>query len=234
MLKNLATAMVVMVALTPVKGAAQAAETVPQISIVGQGQISVVPDVAQINIGVVQSADTAASALAGMRDDMNAVFAQLSRAGVDPADMRTGTMQLNREYESGLSQSGQSASGFVAQTSVQVFVRDLSVLGDVLDASVQDGANTLNGLQFDVAEPAPYILAARQAAVADARAAAEVYAQAAGVILGPVISIRETHSGGGGIVMMEARSASTSGVPVAAGEIEISRAVEIVYELLPE
>ena len=73
-------------------------------------------------------------------------------------------------------------------------VRDIDRLGATLDALVGAGANSIDGLSFDLADPKQVLGEARDAAVADALAKAKRYAAAAGVQLGAIISIEE---GGG-------------------------------------
>jgi uncharacterized protein YggE len=115
---------------------------------------------------------------------------------------------------------------------VTVRVRALDALGAVLDGVVSDGANTLNGLGFGLAEDRPLMDEARRLAVADAAAKARLYAEAAGVTLGRVRSISE--AGGYAPPMplaMEAGYAKSADVPVAPGELSISASVAIVYEI---
>ena len=99
----------------------------------------------------------------------------------------------------------------------------------MIDALAEAGANRLQGVSFDVAEPRPHLDAARERAVADARARAELYAGAAGVTLGPVVSIRETVEMPGPI-MMRAEAADAA-VPIAAGTVTLSAQVEVVYAI---
>ena len=80
-------------------------------------------------------------------------------------------------------------------------VRAIDSLGAVIDALAKAGANRLQGVSFDVADPGRTSTRAREQAVADARARAELYARAAGVTLGPVVSIRETVDMPGPIMM---------------------------------
>jgi hypothetical protein len=113
-----------------------------------------------------------------------------------------------------------------------VRIAALETAGSVLDAAVTDGANTLNGLTFGLANPRPIEDDARKAAVADALARAQVLAQAAGESLGPILSITE---GGGGRQPMPMlyKAAADSAVPLAAGEVGVSAEVTIVWQLKP-
>ena len=109
--------------------------------------------------------------------------------------------------------------------------------GNALDNAItgNESANTLNGLSFGLADDRPLMDAARKEAVADAAARAALYAEAAGVKLGRVMTIAEA----GGYapprpMAMEAGFAKAADVPVAPGELTISASVSVVYEIAPE
>lgn len=199
-----------------------------QISVTGRGDVTVVPDMARISLGVAHEARSAAAAMELMSDAMAAVLAKLSATGIAAQDVQTSQLQLNplRVYnnENGTSQ----ISGYRASSNVTIRVYDLDALGRVLDAAVQSGANEMRGLQFDVAEPAPHKTAARELAVANARGKAGVFASAAGVDLGPLLSLAEG-AAVGVPVMMEMSLARGADVPIAAGDMVISADVTMVY-----
>ena len=107
-------------------------------------------------------------------------------------------------------------------------MRDLASLGGLIDALAGAGANRLYGIGFEVSEPRPSVDAARREAVADARAKAELYAEAAGVTLGPVVTIRE-NVGMGGPEPLRAKAAMAEAAPVAEGTVTLTADVEVVF-----
>jgi uncharacterized protein YggE len=111
-----------------------------------------------------------------------------------------------------------------------VRLRDVAKLGDLLTSLIEAGANRLNGVTFEIAEPAPLLDDARRAAVADARKRAELYATAAGVKVGRVLSIGE-NSALAPVPMMRMAKAGADAVPVAAGEQTITAGVSVVFEI---
>lgn len=213
-------------------GATQAISETAQMRVQGQGVIAVAPDMARITLGVVQEARTAADAMDAMSIAMAAVMDQMTAAGIDPKHVQTGSLRLDQRYED-YDGGPRKPVGYAAYADIQVQVFDLDILGAVLDAAVRDGANQMNGLRFDIADKAPHLTAARGAAVADARAKAEVYADAAGAELGSIMLIAE----GGNTsmpspMMAEASFDSASrAVPIAAGELQISANISMVWEL---
>jgi len=147
-------------------------------------------------------------------------------------DVQTAAINLSPVWDHSNNQRRQ-VRGYVASNDLSVRVRELDDLGALLDALVADGANTMNGLRFSIAETDGLETEARADAVEDARLKAETLAKAAGVTLGPVLEIRE---GSAGPVpqavmrgaMMEAAAAS---VPVAAGELDIRVSVTVVFAI---
>ncbi|MGB7263094.1 MAG: SIMPL domain-containing protein, partial [Albidovulum sp.] len=101
------------------------------------------------------------------------------------------------------------------------------------DLVVAGGANTLNGLSFGLQDDQTARDEARTRAVADAARKAELYAKAAGVTLGPILSIREAGSDPAPIPMMMAEASFAKGgdVPVSGGELDIRAGITIVYRL---
>lgn len=205
----------------------------PMINVTGTGTVEASPDIATLSIGVTTQGATAAEALSANTAALQSVMARLTTAGIEARDMQTSNLSLNPNwtgYESS-SVAGPTISGYIATNMLTIRVRKLDGLGAVLDAAVADGANTLNGLTFGLADPEPALNEARTKAVADARARAELLAGAAGVTLGRVVSISESMAGMDPVPMFRAE-ASASPVPVAGGEVGMSANVTIFYEIV--
>ena len=229
-MRKLMIALVLMVA-TPV----YADDVVRRITVVGQGTVDAVPDMATVMMGVITEAKTGAGAMAQNSKSLEAVLKQLSNAGIEARDIQTSNLSLSPRWDNSLfSSTGQrKIAGFVASNNVSVRVRDLDRLGEVLDAVVQNGANSFNGLSFGLQEPEPAQDAARKDAVADARRKAQLYAAAAGVTLGDVLTISEAARQGGAPVMMamEADMMQSRAMPVAQGEVTVGATITIVYAI---
>jgi uncharacterized protein len=203
----------------------------PTISVTGEGVIEVAPDIATLMIGVTTQGDTAAAALTANSAAMDAVLARLTAAGIEARDMQTWNLSLGPDYSKYDGSSGAAPTTYIASNMLTVRVRALASLGSVLDAAVADGANTLNGLTFGLADPGPALNEARKEAVADARARAEFLAEAAGVKIGRPISISESVGSGPLEPMFRDKEAADS-VPVASGELGITANVTVFYEIV--
>lgn len=202
----------------------------PMITVTGEGVVEASPDIATLSIGVTTQGATAAEALSANSAAMDAVLARLTTAGIEGRDMQTSNLSLGPDYSRYDSSTGAAPTSYIASNMLTVRVRALDSLGTVLDAAVADGANTLNGLTFGLADPAPVLNEARKEAVADARAKAELLAEAAGVKLGRIVSISEAGAGNEPMPMFRAE-ASAAPVPVQGGELGLSASVTIFYEI---
>jgi hypothetical protein len=203
--------------------------TRPMITVTGTGTVESAPDIATLSIGVTTQGDTAAAAMAANSASVEAVMARLTVAGIEPRDMQTSNLSLYPNW-SDASASTPAITSYVASNLLTIRVRQLDGLGAVLDAAITDGANTLNGLTFGLADPEPALNEARKEAIAAARAKAELLAAAAGVTLGGIVSISEAGVATDPSPMLRAE-ASAAPVPVAGGELGLSASITIQYEI---
>lgn len=206
------------------------AEAAGTITVTGSASVTVVPDLATLTLGVTTMGATAAEALSANSAAVQAVMDRLAAAGIEPRDIQTSNLSLNPNYSSYDSNQVPQIQNYTASNQVTVTIRKLDQTGTVLDAAVRDGANTLNGLSFGLADPRPSEDAARKAAVADARARAELLTEAAGVHLGAILSIAE-----GGVEPvpqpMYRMDMAAAPVPVSGGTLDISASVTVVWWL---
>lgn len=200
------------------------------ISVTGSASVTAAPDLATLTLGVTTMGATAAEALGANSAAVQAVMDRLAAAGIEPRDIQTSNLSLNPNYTGYDSNQTPQIQNYTASNQVTVTIRKLDQTGAVLDAAVRDGANTLNGLSFGLADPRPAEDAARKAAVADARARAELLTEAAGVRLGAILSITE---GGAAPVPqpMYRMDMAAAPVPVSGGTLDISASVTVVWSL---
>ncbi|MFY0595712.1 MAG: SIMPL domain-containing protein [Cognatishimia sp.] len=204
-----------------------------ELTVQGRGTVEQAPDMAVISLGARYQAFTAKEAMSEVNKRTQAALDIMERLGVEPRDMQTGSLYLNPVWERGDNRIDVARiKGYEAGNQMRVRIRDLSILGSALDEMVSDGVNAFNGLSFALQDPSHAMDEARRKAVADAVSKAKLYAEAAGVELGAVLSISE-----GGIsvpqprFMARAEMAMDSGVPVAAGELSTQATVSIVFDI---
>ncbi len=201
------------------------------IAVSGEGVVSQAPDMAMVTLGVSREARLAGQAMRATSEAMAEVLLGLESAGLETRDIQTTNIGLFPRYERTNDGRQPRVVGYIASNDVQIRVRDLDALGGILDAVVGDGANQMNGIQFMLSDPSSAMDEARAAAVADARAKADVLATAAGVTLGDVLSIRE---GGGANVpgpMVRGMAMEQAAVPIAGGEVDTRTQVSIIFAI---
>lgn len=201
-----------------------------RITVTGEATVQAVPDIATISLGVTTEGATAAEALSANTTALAAVIARLVAAGVADRDIQTSNLSINPNWASYESGSAQRITGYTAQNMVTVTVRALDGLGAVLDQAVADGANTLNGLTFGLADPKPVLDEARRLAVADAIDRAKLLTGAAGVTLGEIVSISEVQGYQSPMPVLRSM-AKDSAVPVAQGEVGLSAQVSMTWDI---
>lgn len=208
-----------------------ASQDMRYVTVTGEGRVSTTPDMATVNLGVQRDARDAGAAMAAASEAAGAVLATLESAGIEARDIQTTRIGLDPRYARQTDNSPPRITGYIASNDVSVRVRDLDILGTVLDAVVSEGANSFRGLSFGVDDSTELAHAARRAAVQDAAARAETLAEAAGITLGPIQSMSE----GGGAVMpqplMRGAMLAEAAVPVAQGEIDVTARVTIVFAI---
>src|ERR1700709_1040403 len=153
------------------------------ISVTGEAQLSVPPDLAQIDGGVTTEAKTAREASEANNAAMGRVLLALKGTGIDEKDFQTSRLSLQPQYAP--NRSGPNAVvGYQASNRVTIGLRDGTRVAGMIDILVAAGANNIGGINFMVSAASKLLDDAREQAIADARRKAEIYAKAAGVTLG--------------------------------------------------
>lgn len=212
----------------------QAAPPQRTVSVMGSGMAYLVPDIAYIYVGVHTEESSAADAVKENNAQTQKVIEALRKFGIDSKDIRTTNFSIwpQERYDPQTgAPTGQKT--YAVDNTVYVTVRDLDKLGDLLDTVIAAGANTVNSIQFDVADKDAALKQARADAVKDAEAKAQELASAAGLNLGEIQFIGFSDSqpypifggkGGGG-------AAAEAAVPIQPGQLTFTVTVNVTYEI---
>jgi uncharacterized protein YggE len=219
----------VLVASAAGVAAQQSAERTVRVQ--GEGAVSGAPDIAVVTLGATIEAKTAGEAAAEASKRMSAIMAALREAGVPERDLRTQEIGLSPLYDYDRSTGAPpKLRGYAARQRLGATLRDLGLVGPVIDAALAAGATDIGGPSFDTSNRTALRDQARDAAVRDAVSAARLMAEAASVGLGPLVSLTLGQDfGGPGPAMMRAQSDEST--PVAPGEITLRANVEAVFAL---
>jgi uncharacterized protein YggE len=207
------------------------------IKVVGQGKASGAPDVAHINIGVETTGVSAQEAMEANRQQMSALLAKIKAMGVADKDVQTSNFSIYAERtdlapsKTGTTEPSDQAIVYRVNNMVNVTVRDLASLGDVLDQAVSAGANNIYGVSFEVSDTSKLEADAREKAIADAKARAESLARLSGVSLAEVQQVSEVVSGTGPLYGKVAAEGLGVGTPIEAGELLVTMSVEVTYAI---
>jgi hypothetical protein len=201
------------------------------ISVTGEANVSVPPDLALVEAGVTSDGKTARDASEANNAAMGKVLTALRGAGIDEKDYQTSRLSLQAQYAP--NRSGPSpVTGYRASNRVSVKVRDVAKVASVIDTLVGAGANDVGGISFMVSQASKLLDDARTQAIADARRKAEIYAHAAGVALGAPLSISEG-SPGGPVFRAKMAAPMAASTPVAQGEETLSVTVNVSWAIKP-
>ncbi len=206
----------------------------------GEGKASATPDLAVLSSGVVAEGKTAREALDANTAAMTKLISSFKATGIEDRDIATSGFTVQPRYIYSQRNDGTQGppriTGYEVRNTVTVKVRDLTKLGGILDTAVTEGSNQIDGLTFDISKKDELLKEARKKALADARAKADLYAEAAGVKLGRLRELSEQAGSGYPpprpmAMRMEAKAAAD--VPVEAGEQEISVNIIATWEIAP-
>lgn len=202
------------------------------ISVTGEGQATAPPDMATIQTGVVTQAEAATDALASNNEAMEHVMSVLKELQIAQKDIQTSGFSVSPQYRrDAQGRTEPVIVSYLVTNQVRVRVRNLPDLGEVLDALVGAGSNQLSGISFGIDDPTGVLNQARNRAVADARSRAELYAQAAGVTVGQVLTISEQSVQFPQPLQFASRELAAAAVPVATGEQELRATIHMVFKL---
>jgi uncharacterized protein YggE len=205
------------------------------VSVTGSGQANLVPDIAYIYVGVHTEKPSAAESVAENNAQTQAMIQALKDFGIDTKDIRTTNFSIwpMDKFDPATGQPS-GLKVYTVDNTVYITVRDLAKLGDLLDTVIAAGANTVNSVQFDVADKDAALKQARADAVKDAQSKAQELAGVAGLALGEIQSISFNESpiypvmegrGGGGA------AAEAPAVPIQPGQLTFSVTVNVSYAI---
>jgi len=201
------------------------------MSVNGTGRIFLSPDIGYIAIGVHTENDDAAEAVADNNAQSQRVAAALDGYNIPPEDIQTQNFSIYPQQKYNIDGEPTNTT-YVVDNTVFVTVRDLDQIGEILNDVIDAGANSINNIQFDIADKDTAVTEARQAAIDNAESQAVALAEAAGVTLGEIKNINSFSPGypvpfmdgrGGGMMAVE------SAVPVSPGQMTITAEVNVVY-----
>jgi len=212
-------------------------DIINQITVTGTAKVSATPDVAVLSLGIVSEGATVKSAQQGVTEKMNAIVSSLKNSfKINTKDIKTESYSVNPKYD--WTGGQQRIIGYTADQSVTVKVRDFDQTGDILAKAVELGANNVSGPNFTIDDTEKVKADAREKAIAQAKAKAELLADQVGIKLGRIVNFYEGGNeianigyGIGGSPTLSMDSVAKAAPAIEPGSQEIQLTVSISYEI---
>ena len=202
------------------------------LSLTASGAVKTTPDKVDISTGVTSEAKTAREALDQNTAAMTKVVEALKAEGIDPKDIQTTNFSVDPVYEQREDGRAPVVTGYRVTNQVRISLHDTKQLGAILDKVVSLGANQIDSIEFGLDEPEALKDEARKLAIKNVSANAKLYAEAAGVGLGPILSISEEESSYQPRLASGAtRMAMAKDVPIEAGTATVEVRVRVTWEI---
>lgn len=193
----LALALPALLALLALSAPAAAAEQpARRIHVSGEGSVSMKPDMALLSLTVTRAGDTAGEALRASNEAMDKVLAAMRDSGIEDRDLRTSNFNIQPRYTHSRPVDGETPAppriaGYTVSNSLNVKVRDIGQVGELLDTAVKLGVNEGGQISMTNGDTSEAMEQARVEAMKNALAKAETLARAAGVRTGELIEVSE-------------------------------------------
>lgn len=196
------------------------------ITVTGNGAISANPDIATLSVGVEMFGEDILTVYGDVNTALTNVMAALQELGVATEDMQTAGLDIYVQPSFG--EPSMSNETRVSNR-LNIVIRDLSQIETIIDAAVNNGANSIFGLQFSVSDRSQLQSDARAAALADARNRAEEIASNLGVTLGSAVRVVEFNNGGSPRPFAFDEAQNSGGAVIEPGQLAVSMSVEVTY-----
>jgi hypothetical protein len=200
-----------------------------QLTVTGEGQIKVRPDIALLDLDVVTTAKTAQDATQQNADRMTAVMDALKAQGIDESDLQTIGFDVMpvMDWDEKSPTKGQIIS---YRVSSQLRARvDVEKAGQIIDVAVRAGANMASGIRFGLRDETAVRSRALKLAVQAAHRDATSIAESIKARLHGTSSIEASMAGAPTMFREVAMAAAKSATPIEPGTITVSAHVRVVF-----
>lgn len=205
------------------------------VNVVGKGELSIKPDIAYLSIGVTTTAETAQEAQKGTAAKVSKLTALFKTTwGIADKDIQSTQFNVQPNYTYS-EKDGQKVKGYNAQHTLEVSYRDLTKVGQLLDAASAAGANNIGNVRFAIEDPSAFEAQAIEKAMQNADVKASAIAKASKRGLGQVVTVVQSDDGNNPVVYAEAAQKmsmdNAAGSSVEPGQVKIITQLNVTYEL---
>jgi uncharacterized protein YggE len=207
--------------------------SIPQISVIGEGKIKVVPDRAIISVGVVNTGKDSKEVKTLNDETVDKVLKFLKKSGVAAADYKTDNVSLYKNYD-----YEKKKYNFQASQNISITLKDLSKYDEIMMGLNDIGVNSIQGVEFKSSKMEEYEKEARKKAMLSAKQKAEDYVSVLGQKIGKAILISDNSQVyypqpvyKNRMMAMAESADGAARETLAVGEIEISATVNVSFVL---
>ncbi len=207
------------------------------ITVKGEAELEIVPDVASLSFGVIVEAKTVEVAQKEGNEKMATIISELKKEDVKGNDLKTNNYSIYPKYNYNRKTGERSLAGYEVTQNLQVKVRDFDKIGSVIQLASDAGANQVGSLNFMIDDEISARAEARGEAIKNAKAKAKILAKQLGIKLGDIVSFYESGASrpyydyGTKVNSMSIDEESLMAPSIELGTNEVSISVELVYEI---
>ena len=214
------------------------------VAVYGQGRISIKPDVAYLNMGYENTNINPEKAQDDNSQMMEKIINALKKSGIEENSIRTSRYNVSQEYD--YSGSQKKLIGYKVSNMINVEIKDVDNVGEIINIAINAGGNVFNGISFDIKERQQVYLDAMDMALERAHEKAQIYAEKGGRSISKILEINEGSSApaayspqlGNERYLNYAQNITGQGVmdsgeasSISAGQLEITATVTVIYGL---
>ena len=206
--------------------------TTKSINIIGDGEVNATPDIAYLFLGVTTDKSTTTEALKANSTAMSNIMAAIKKEGLKDEDIKTSNYNLSPKYDYDKATEKSILVGYTVSNTLNVTVKDISKVGQIIDTAVASGANISNGVSFGISDYGKYYNMALVNALSNAQSKAQAIANSLNIKLTTPAKITENSSGvpTNYPVAINAKLESADSTSIQAGTYKVKANINLVYE----
>lgn len=196
-----------------------------KIEVIGQGVVKTVPNVIQTNLGIQTQKETVQDAMETNQKLISNLYEKLIALGIEKKDIVTSQFYLNY-YK-----NEDKKDVYTVSNNLEIKIRDLKKINDVLSISTKEGVNNIWGINFVTDGNVDLAKKARIAAIENAKLKATEYAKAAGMKITGILEISEIQNNSYGFTGMAKSNSFNESAVYGPEELEFTDSVRVIYEI---
>jgi uncharacterized protein YggE len=191
----------------------------------GNGSLSVVPDMAVINLGVETINSDLKTAQEQNSSTVVEIINNLKDMGIDEKDIKTAEYNIRKDYD--YVSGEQVFKGYKVTYMLEIIVNDINLVGDIIDSSVEKGANIIRNISFEVKNPSNYYEKALNLSLKDAIEKAESIGRQLEVKVNsiPILITEESYSAS----IPYAKEYAVRDTPIEVGQNKINASINCTF-----